>query len=292
MDLVVLFFPETGRAVVGNGSHRPPTWNASLFDPILKKRVAADPSISGPPIARLPLRFPNPILTLALLFDKEASLILFSTGFLFAGFYGLMAVLPSQLEHIYGLNSLQIGLVFLSSGIGGSIAAILTGRLMDFNFRRHARKLGLDPSDTRRLRTLSAFPIEKARIELALPFIVLGASSVLCFGWVMHFQTHLSGLVVLMFFVGHCTTGAFTILSTLTVDLFPERPATATAASNMTRCWLGAGASAGVVPLVGRIGNGWTFTAVAALWLCLCPPLLAVMRYGPSIRKKKDDLCT
>ena len=285
----MLFFPESCRAVVGNGAQRPPKWNSCLLDPVIKKRIAADVTVVGPPIPARSLRFPNPLKTLSLLFEKEASLILISSGFLFAGFYGLMAGLPSQLEQNYGFDSLHIGLCFLASGIGGSIVAPVTGRLMDANFRRHAHKLGLDATDTRRLRTLTTFPIEAARLELALPFILIGSASILAFGWVMHFQTHLSGPLILLFFIGFSTTGAFTILSTLTVDLFPEKPATATAASNMTRCWLGAAATAIVVPMVNRIGTGWTFTFVAALWLALVPFLGAVVKYGPGMRKEKEE---
>ncbi|KAF2878445.1 major facilitator superfamily domain-containing protein [Massariosphaeria phaeospora] len=286
---ILLFFPESCRAVVGNGSHRPPKWNSCLLDPSLQKRIDADPSIVGPPIPPHSLRFPNPIKTLAVLFEKEAGMILISTGILFAGYYGLMAGLPSQLEANYGFDSLHIGLCFIASGAGGSIAALVTGRLMDYNFRRHARKLGLDASDTRRLRTLSSFPIEAARIEIALPFILLGAATMLVFGWVMRFKTNLSGPIILLFFIGACTTGAFTILASLTVDLFPEKPATATAASNMTRCWLGAAATAIVVPMVNALGTGWTYTIVAGLWLALCPALWIVIKVGPRWRREKEE---
>ncbi|KAF2471299.1 MFS general substrate transporter, partial [Lindgomyces ingoldianus] len=286
---IVLFFPESCRAVVGNGAQRPPKWNSCLLEPRLKKRIADNESWLGPPIPPHPLRFPNPIKTLSVLFEKEASLILISSGFLFAGFYAVMAGLPSQLEANYGYNSLEVGLCFLASGAGGSIVALISGKMMDANFRRYARKLGLDATDTRRLRTLSTFPIEAARLEIALPLILLGAANILAFGWVMRFKTHIAGPLILLFFTGFATTGAFTILSTLVVDLFPEKPATATAAGNMTRCWLGAGAIAMVVPMVDRIGTGWTFTFVAALWCVLVPPLWAVVKWGPGMRREKEE---
>jgi MFS family permease len=286
---IIFFFPESCRAVVGNGSHRPGKWNRCLIDPVIKKRVNSDPSIAGPAIPHKKLQFPNPLKTLALLFEKEASLLLISSGILFAGFYGLMAGLPSQLQRNYGFDALHIGLCYLPAGIGGSIASIVTGKLMDKNFRRHAYKMGLDASDTRRIRTLTSFPIEAARLECALPFIAGGSTAILTFGWVMNFKTHLAGPLVPLFFIGFCCTGSFTILSTLIVDLFPEKPGTATAASNLTRCWIGAGATALVVPMIRAIGNGWTFTFVAALWIALIPPLLAVVKWGPGMRKKKEE---
>ena len=72
------------------------------------------------------------------------------------------------------------------------------------------------------------------------------------------------------------------------MDLFPECPATATAANNITRCWLGAAATAVVVPMIKRIGAGWTFTFVAGLWVCFVPPLWAVVRWGPGMRVEKE----
>ncbi|KAF2711016.1 hypothetical protein K504DRAFT_500952 [Pleomassaria siparia CBS 279.74] len=92
-------FPESCRAVVGN---------------------EADAMRIGPAIVTKELSFPNPLKTLALLFEKETSLVLMSSGILFAGYYGLMAGLPSQLEEKYGYNALDVGLRFLASGIGGS----------------------------------------------------------------------------------------------------------------------------------------------------------------------------
>ncbi|OCK79420.1 putative MFS transporter [Lepidopterella palustris CBS 459.81] len=284
---MLLFFPESCRAVVGNGSQRPPPWNTCLLDRRIKTRIAASTAPLAVPILKHRLRFPNPMLTLALLFEKEASLVLISSGLLFAGYYALMASLPSQLASTYGFSAVKIGLCFLPCGAGGSFAAIFTGTLMDRNFQRHARRLGILVPKGRQ-RALGTFPIERARLEIAIPFLFLGAVSILAFGWVMHYRISLAGPLVLLFFTGCSTTGSFTVLSTLTVDLFPKKPATATAANNITRCWLGAGATALVVPMIERIGTGWTFTFVAGLWLCLAPALWAIMRWGPGMRAAKE----
>ncbi|KAF2264285.1 MFS general substrate transporter [Lojkania enalia] len=286
---ILFFFPESCRNVVGNGARRPLKWDQCFLDPLLQKRIDAEPSTMCPPIAPHPLRFPNPLKTFVVFLEKEACLILIASSFYFAGFYGLMACLPSQFEENYHLNSLQIGLCFLASGIGGSLAALISGRLMDKNFRRHARKLGLDARDTRRIRSLSSFPIEAARLEIALPLVVVGAAMILAFGWVMHFRVYLAGPLIFLFFIGFTLTGAFTIMTTLIVDLFPEKPATAAAAGNMSRCWLGAGATAVVVPMIERIGMGWTSTFIAGLWIVWVPALMAVVRWGPGMRKRKEE---
>jgi hypothetical protein len=48
-------------------------------------------------------------------------------------------------------------------------------------------------------------------------------------------------------------------MNILIVDLYYETPATAMAANNLVRCFLGAGAAATVNPLIQRMGVQWTY---------------------------------
>lgn len=61
----------------------------------------------------------------------------------------------------------------------------------------------------------------------------------------------------------------FTNINTLIVDLYPGKAASATAAVNLGRCVLGAGAVAVVQPLIAAVGAGWTFTVGAGLTLLI-----------------------
>ena len=49
--------------------------------------------------------------------------------------------------------------------------------------------------------------------------------------------------------VGYCLIAGFQTLNVLMVDIYPGKAATVTAASNVTRCLLGAAASAAIVPM-------------------------------------------
>lgn len=100
-------------------------------------------------------------------------------------------------------------------------------------------------------------------------------------------RTNLAGPVVTLFFTGHTVTGAFSSLNTLVVDCNIESPATAVAANNLFRCLFGAGAVAAAVPLIERIGMGWTCTFVAAIWLVFSPLLWAVYKLGYGWREQK-----
>ena len=62
---------------------------------------------------------------------------------------------------------------------------------------------------------------------------------------------------------GFLGTSIYTIFNTLLVDLFPESPSTAAAAASISRCALAAAGVAALQPLLGVLGRGWYFTALA-----------------------------
>jgi hypothetical protein len=205
---------------------------------------------------------------------------------LYAGFFSVLSTLPSQLKAKYNFNSLQIGLCYLPYGIGSLTSRWTVGTLIDWNFRRHARLLGIEIVKNRQQR-LADFPIEVARLQITLPLVYMGSVCITIYGWVMDKRTNLAGPVVTLFFTGHAVTGAFSSLNTLIVDCNIESPATAVAANNLFRCLFGAGAVAAAVPLIERIGMGWTCTFVAGLWLVFSPLLWAVYKWGYGWREQK-----
>lgn len=87
------------------------------------------------------------------------------------------------------------------------------------------------------------FPTEGARLEVAVPTLFLGAVSTIGLGWTLQARTNLAGPLVLLFSIGFCTSSTVNTVSVLIVDLYPGKAGTATAANNMVRCWLGAGAT-------------------------------------------------
>ena len=80
---------------------------------------------------------------------------------------------------------------------------------------------------------------------------------------------------------------AFNCTSTLIIDFYPMSPATATAANNLVRCWLGAGATAAVIPMVEAMGRGWTFTALTLFLGATSPMLWAVYYRGMGWREQR-----
>ena len=291
LSIITIFLPETCRNIVGNGSVPAQSWNISLVSySRLRKLRAAGHSPERHTIENK--RRANPLSSVYILFEKETGLILFYGGFIYAGFYVLLTGLPSQLIDIYGYNSLQVGLCYLPIGCGALLASLIVGRLVDWNFRRHAKRLGV-VIHKRRQQDLANFPIERARLEITLPLVYSACAVFIAYGWTMQSKPPLGGCIFLLFLTTFLVCGAFNTLNTLIIDTHLDQPATATAANNLVRCLMGAGGVAAVQPLLSKIGNGWTATIVASILLVLSPMLWAVLKWGrrwrAELERKKQD---
>lgn len=288
---LLITFPETGRNVVGNGSVSPQGWNMSLLNYLQTRKQSnsqtLERTVSRSTLQEMrTLRIPNPLNTLHIIKEKDVALLLFYNSIVYCAFYDVMASAPQLFEQIYGFDSLQIGLSFLPFGAGCFLAPTLTGRLMDWNFRRIAKRIGyhIQKGKANDLRT---FPIERCRIEVALPLTFIGDAAILCYGWVMQVETNLAAPLILMFFQGLTLTGAFNALSVMLVDLYPLSPATATAANNLVRCTMGAGATVAVIYMIDAMGRGWCFTLIAGVVAALSPILWVLERWGPQWRETR-----
>jgi MFS family permease len=277
--------PETCRNVVGNGSWPPQTWNRPASRWL---QPALDPH-GPPPSTSTKLRLPNPLSALKVIFDKEMAVLLFYASILYVSFIVVAATLGTQLGPVYGLNDFQVGLCYLPYGVGCLASAIAQGFVLDRNYSRMARQLGL-AVDRKRGNDLTNFPIETARLQLVYPLVAVGLVALAGYGWALQAAAHMAISLVLLFLVGGCVSGAFVILSTLIVDLHPKAPATATAANNLVRCLMGAAGTASVESMMQGMGTGWCFTFLAALCAVFTPSMLVLERYGPGWRAAKAEV--
>jgi len=78
-------------------------------------------------------------------------------------------------------------------------------------------------------------------------------------------------------------------MNVMLVDNYPKRPATATAANNLVRCFMGAGGTAGIIYVVDALGRGWTFTLIAGIVFCSTSILLVLLKYGGDWRRARMD---
>jgi multidrug resistance protein len=288
-----LFFPETNRKIVDDGSIPPPPLNHSLISFLKERRLKAEGRQDmfeerDRRSKERHIHFPNPLSTLRIIFDKTAGLALLGNGILFSCYYAVTSSLPSQFHNHYGLNDLQISLIFLPFGVGSLLSALTIGKIIDWNYARHAKRLGFS-IDRKKQADLSDFPIERVRLEVAIPSIFVGAAGLLCYGWLIQMRVSIAAPCVFLFLIGYSITAGFNCMAILLIDMYPGKPATATAANNLVRCWMGAGAAAASVPLINAIGLGWTATLASAIWVGFTPVLIVIMRCGPKWRKEAAE---
>ncbi|KAL6250608.1 hypothetical protein RBB50_002910 [Rhinocladiella similis] len=298
---LVIWFPETSRKIVGDGSIPPPRLNRSVAYIVknknhTRKDKESDIDATGTTTVTATSRktskkftWPNPMSTLAVFADFENTIILLVVGIIYAAFYAVSASLGTQFHEIYGLDSSSQGLLFLTIA-GGSILSSLTNSVaLDRNFRRHAVKAGVDP-DRKRQIDMQGFPIERARLEIGLPFFVLGALTVVVYGWMLHFRVHIAGPIVMLVLFGYTNLAGFNTLSVLLIDLNRSRAAAASAAANLIRASLGAGMTAVVNPMIEGMGRGWSYTFTGLIQLCFLPLLWVCMENGVKWRQKQKRI--
>ncbi|KAH2050740.1 hypothetical protein KXW51_005229 [Aspergillus fumigatus] len=271
--------PETNRNIVGNGSVPPDQWwrmsviqylaaRRRLQKMTTEERIAHQQQRANLNQARghQKLSFPNPLKSFVILLEKDAFIVVSYVGLAMLANTALLTSTPNLFGKLYGFNDLQIGLCYIPLGVGSCIAAILNGKLLDFNYRRIAHKMGM-PVDRKKGDDLRGFPIEKARLQAFFPLMALGVAAFIPYGWVLQQGAPLAVPLVLQFIIGFSFIASLNTLSTLMVDLFPDRASTASAASNLVRCWLGAVGAAVIDHMLNAMGWGWCFVFWGLLML-------------------------
>lgn len=289
---VFLFFPETCRKVVDDGAVPPPKWNRCVTNGLKERRAVREgetiPWEKRDELARARShvrKLPNPWESIRIIFMKQAGFIMLYTAIVLCGYYAVVSLIPSQFGTIYGFNEIQIALCYLPFGFGSLLAGLVRGRMIDSRYRIHAKRRGL-PLEKNRNVDLSNFPIERARLEVAVPTLALATATEIGFGWMVQAKVNLAGPLIFLFVIGFCTSASVNVVQVLLVDTFPGRAGSATAANNLMRCWFGAGVTSGVIPLINKIGIGWTTTFFALLPVLFSPILWYVMVNGPQWRRE------
>lgn len=290
--LLVCFFPETCRHIVGDGSIMPPPMYRSVWQ-TLKRRHGRNTEntlqrqVSNASSYRQSFRFkpPNVLGSVLMLFEKGTALLLGTGSISFAGFYCLATAMPKLLSDKYGLNETETGLMYLPMAGASIVTAMAVGPMINRNFQRHCAKRGV-PYDRSRQLDLIDFPIERARLEIGVPLMLLAGVTLIAWGWAMAAEAHLAVLCVLSFIVGIGMNGFNNTTNVLLVDMHPGKAGTAQAANNLTRCLVGAGATAAIEPMMNAMGVGGAFSLVGGLYVICLPFLLFLMAKGMGWRKE------
>jgi multidrug resistance protein len=185
---LIVVFPETCRNVVGNGSIPPQRWNQNLISVIRQRRRRQDvqQNQSGEDVKpKRQVRFPNPLSTFRILREKDVALLLLYNCLVYAAYYSVTSSLPYLFSKTYDFNELQVGLSFIPCGCGALLASLFNGRIMDWRFQQVAKSLDIEIVKGRNMDTRN-FPLERVRLPIVVVLILIGNTTLLCYGWVSY----------------------------------------------------------------------------------------------------------
>ena len=271
--ILSLIMPETGRKIVNDGSLRPPRLINRLLFPNLTPFSSR--GSDAEPAPRRAIRFPNPLNCLTTLRQRASFLVILVGGIQYTVYGCLAASFSTLMIRLYDLNYLTGGLIYLPCGIGGVLAAYTTGKLLDRDYIRTAKRYNM-PVD-KSTNDLSNFPIERARLLSVFPLLAISTATTVGFGWALNQHTSVAVPLTLTFFSGASQVAIFTVCGTLLTNLNPKQSATVQAGYNLIRCALSAGGIAGLQGLIDFIGVGWCFTIYAIIG-ALCIPIFVLLR--------------
>jgi len=297
LAVYIPFMPETCRKIVENGSVPPQGWNRTVWnfveDRRNRRKGAGDTTDElerqqrkHELAAKRHLVIPNPLKALLIIVEKDVALIMFFTSLMVTGFYMIMVPIPSVFGDVYKFNQLQIGLCYIPFSIGSAIGTIAAGKFLDWNFRRVALEIG-HPLHLRRGDDLRHFPVEKARLQVIWLPALIGGACMIAWGWVLAAKTSLAAPLVILFIGGGTISGAMAMQQALLIDLYPQSPATVTAALNVCRCLLSAGGTSVIQYMIDAMGLGWCYTFVGLVLIAFTPLSVVVVKWGPQWREER-----
>ncbi|THU98687.1 MFS general substrate transporter [Dendrothele bispora CBS 962.96] len=294
---VLLFLPETLRSIVGNGSIRPSPWLRPIV-PIVAgyKNVPQDANLEKTKTTRK--QFRNP---LTLLLSPDIPMLLFFNGMVSAVYYAVTATISSLFVEVYpSLTETEVGLCFLCIGGGMTIGSIVSGKLLDWEWRnvsaayraKQAAQKGEEAAivvDLKKARDDPDFPIESARLR-AIPYVMIFfVGSVIGYGWTIQAAVHISGPLILQFIIGLTAILVLNATQTVTVDLAPTQSSSVSACNNLFRGGLGAILVSVIDLVINGISAGWTYTLFGLICAVLTPLVWVVIKIGPACRQRRRE---
>ncbi|CAP70901.1 uncharacterized protein PODANS_3_9580 [Podospora anserina S mat+] len=209
--VILIFLPETQRGVVGDGSRRVEGWVYQSFWSVFyfkerKGKKGPEAVVVGEKMEReggeeRKFKFPNPLACLPVLADRGSLVVILITAINYAVKAALQTSLDAQATEIYGLSYLQAGLVYLPSGVGGGFgsffagelllylvkgaarANVITGRFVDWNYKRTVKRGG-DDFD----KNSPGFPLEKTRLKGVYTLHAITVLGIIGYGLALKFR--------------------------------------------------------------------------------------------------------
>lgn len=298
---LVLLLPETLRSLVANGSRLPSNLVTKLplewYQKTTKIPYRADEST---PATKKRIDLTGPF---RILIRKQAIFLLVFLATHYGVWQMSITAMSTLFSTSYALSEKQIGLTFIANGAGSMIGTLLTGRILDLDYRRvlagvAAPSLPSEPPEapvrapSRVSENEFTFPLERARLRLLPLFSLLQSASILVFGWTINYTVHISVPIISTFVTGWTAIAAQSAIMTYFVDVFADRSAAASASLNLARCLLAAGGTSVVGPMINGVGVGWAFTICAGVQVLSLGAAGMQLWYGGRWRREAAEMAT
>ncbi|KAJ5192044.1 uncharacterized protein N7498_011029 [Penicillium cinerascens] len=300
LGALLIFLPETQRRIAGNGTTVISGFQKPFIyyirAPSLWENNAGTGSPSKPPA---PLSFKKALSPLAYLLEKDIAVLLAWGAVAYTAWSMVTSSTTTML--LLGFPFLaqwQIGLCFLPNGLGCILGSLSTGWILDQSFNRalvrYKEEHGIPPEE--RFVHRRDFPYVRARLRLMPIFSIVLVISLALYGPSFEFNDlrqrfgpNLAAPLILQFLIAFSATAILNINSTVLIDCFPERPASATALNNLCRCLLGAVGVSVIQPLIGTTKAMIAFFIVSGV-VCLFTPLIWVeWKWGERWRQEREE---
>ncbi|KAJ5281243.1 hypothetical protein N7478_006615 [Penicillium angulare] len=292
---LLILLPETLRSIVSNGSRVPSNWIAGYPLNVYKRTTTVkwDPDTTPPPGAKKRIDLIGPF---RILISKHAAPIIFFLAVYYAVWQMSITAMSSLFKNHYGLSEIQIGLTFIANGVGSMVGTLITGKILDLDYRKikakfEAQSVESSSPDTQETQTMTQedFPLEKARLRLVPLFSVLQCLSLILFGWTIQYRVHIAVPIISTFITGWTVVSMQSVIMTYLVDIYHERSAAASASINLARCLFAAGGTSFVMPLINAVGAGATFTICAAVQIVALGGPILQWKFAAGWRRKEEE---
>ncbi|SMN18634.1 similar to Saccharomyces cerevisiae YIL120W QDR1 Multidrug transporter of the major facilitator superfamily, required for resistance to quinidine, ketoconazole, fluconazole, and barban [Maudiozyma saulgeensis] len=283
-----LCLPETKRTLVGNLSIKPKRiWSIAPITLLssVQKRLKYD----NPDLETLDKNVPSLDLIGALKITAQPEIILalFPAGLQFAMWTLMLSSISSGLSSApYNYSLPIIGVCYLPAGIGGLCGSFLTGRVIDYYYKKAVKKFEQDKAEGR-ISQDAKFNTFKVRLLCVLPQNFLAVISFLLFGWSIDKGWKIPAALITSFVSSYCAMSTLSTMTTLLVDLYPGKSSTASSCFNFVRCSLSSIFMGCFADMKQSMTVGGTFSFLIALLFLANGLTFIPIMYGTQWREKR-----
>ncbi|KAH6964868.1 major facilitator superfamily domain-containing protein [Fusarium venenatum] len=276
---LALLLPETLRSIVGNGGRTPTQVMAKYPLRLYQKTTTTEWNRNGHPAVPIAKKHIDITGPFRILISKQAAPIIDK----------------------YDLSETKIGLTFIANGVGSMIGTMVTGKMLNKDFRRVKARYetqsalsnvegDIEATDAQKAQE-GDFPLETARLRLVPLFSLLQCASILLFGWTIQYphKVHIAVPIVSTFITGWTAVSTQSVVMTYLVDVYRDRSAAASASLNLARCLFAAGGTSFVMPMINSIGVGFAFTVCVAVQAAAMISLAIQWKFGKRWRLEAEN---